>query len=62
MKLGLDEAVLQLRPVTYVYKGNDTLSEGQPSPHAHAAQSGKEFVGLIAQEARAGHPRHGEPA
>ena len=46
---GLDE-VLQLRPVTYVYRGNDTLAEGQPSPHAHVAQSGKEFVGFVAQE------------
>ena len=46
---GLDE-VLQLRPVTYVYKGNDTPTEDGMSPHWHAAQSGKEFVGFVAQE------------
>jgi hypothetical protein len=48
-ELGLDE-VLQLRPVTYVYKGNDTATEDGMSPHAHAAQTGKEFVGFVAQE------------
>ena len=48
-ELGLDE-VLQLRPVTYVYKGNDTPMEDGMSPHWHAAQSGKEFVGFVAQE------------
>ena len=46
---GLDE-VLQLRPVTYVYKGNDTPTEDGMSPHKDAAQSGKEFVGFVAQE------------
>ena len=39
---GLDK-VLQLRPVTYTYKGNDEL-------HQHAAQSGQAFVGFVAQE------------
>ena len=46
---GLDE-VLQLRPVTYTYKGNDTPTIGGMSQHHHAAQSGKEFVGFVAQE------------
>jgi hypothetical protein len=39
---GLSE-VLQLRPIIYAYKGNDGV-------HEHAAQSGQEFVGLVAQE------------
>jgi hypothetical protein len=47
--LGLDE-VLALRPVSYVYKGNDTATEDGPSPHAQAAADGRTFVGLIAQE------------
>jgi hypothetical protein len=46
---GLDE-VLQLRPVTYTYKGNDTRTADGMSPHHHAAQSGQEFVGFVAQE------------
>lgn len=46
---GLDE-VLQLRPVTYTYKGNDTPTADGVSPHRHAAQSGKAFVGFVAQE------------
>ena len=41
--LGL-EAVTQLRPVFYRYKGNDG------DAHKEAAESGKVFVGLIAQE------------
>lgn len=48
-ELGLDE-ILQLHPVTYVYKGNDTATESGQSPHRHAAESGKEFVGFVAQE------------
>jgi hypothetical protein len=46
---GLDE-VLQLRPIIYTYKGNDALTDDQPSPHQHAAQSGQVFVGFVAQE------------
>ena len=47
--LGLDE-VLALRPVVYRYKGNDALTENQPSMHKHAAETEQSFVGLIAQE------------
>ncbi len=47
---GLDQ-IMALRPVVYVYNGNDSLTEGQPSMHAHAAESGRKFVGLVAQEA-----------
>jgi len=39
----------QLQPVVYSYKGNDA-SPGGVSPHAAAASSGKEFIGLVAQE------------
>jgi hypothetical protein len=46
---GLDE-VLQLRPITYVYKGNDTPTADGESRHQQAAQSGQEFVGFVAQE------------
>jgi hypothetical protein len=49
-KGGLDE-VLQLDPVVYVYKGND--GPAGASPHAHVAESGTAFVGLIAQAAEA---------
>jgi hypothetical protein len=48
--LGLD-AIKQLRPVRYTFKGNDTNSADGPSPHA--AVLDKEFVGLIAQEVEA---------
>ena len=48
-KTGLDE-VLQLRPITYTYKGNEALTTDGASPHRHAAQSGQEFVGFVAQE------------
>jgi hypothetical protein len=41
------EAVRQLRPVVYAYKGNDG------ELHAEAARSGEQFVGLIAQEVEA---------
>jgi hypothetical protein len=46
---GLDE-VLQLRPVVYTYNGNDTATADGVSPHRHAAETKKEFVGLVAQE------------
>ena len=56
------EAVRQLRPVTYKYRGNDItstpdklerVSRGQPSPestHYTVAKEGREFVGLVAQQ------------
>lgn len=55
---GLDE-IISLAPKRYTFKGNDTRSapeEGATAPYAnslhyHPAESGKEFVGLIAQEA-----------
>lgn len=47
--IGLDE-VLQLRPVTYTYKGNDTSTADGESPHKGVAQAGTEFVGFVAQE------------
>lgn len=43
---GLAE-IEQLRPVAYVYLGNDT-PPGGASPHATVA--GKEFIGLVAQD------------
>ena len=43
---GLDE-VLQLRPVSYVYKGNDAPPK-QPSPTKLV--EGRRFVGFVAQE------------
>ena len=43
---GLDE-VLQLRPVSYVYKGNDAPPR-QPSPTKLV--EGRQFVGFVAQE------------
>ena len=53
--LGLD-AVLALRPVVYRYNGNDSLVKDEPSMHAHAAEQGQQFIGLIAQEAEAVFP------
>ena len=47
---GLD-AILALRPVVYTYNGNDSLAEGESSMHADAAETGKQFIGLVAQEA-----------
>jgi hypothetical protein len=48
---GLAE-VIQLRPVRYVYKGNDNSGAADaPSMHAKAAVAGTEFIGLVAQEA-----------
>jgi hypothetical protein len=59
---GLDE-ILALNPVRYVYKGNDTveLPSGAEAPftnstHRAAAQIGKEFIGLVAQEAEVSMP------
>ena len=69
---GLD-AILQLRPVSYTYRGNDTptedvnaiVTEGDiskptasaaPYPasmHYNAANEGREFIGLVAQEMEA---------
>jgi hypothetical protein len=56
-KHGLDQ-ILALNPVRFVYKGNDTteLPSGAQAPftnsaHRAAATTGKEFIGLIAQEA-----------
>jgi hypothetical protein len=46
---GLDE-VLQLRPVAFTYKGNQTSHAGEPSPMAKVAADATKFVGLIAQE------------
>jgi hypothetical protein len=46
---GLDK-ILQLRPVVYVYKGNDRMGEDQFSMHKAAADEGREFIGLVAQE------------
>jgi hypothetical protein len=48
--IGLKE-VLALRPVEYVYKGNDALQRGEVSMHAEAAKNRTKFVGLVAQEA-----------
>jgi hypothetical protein len=48
-ELGL-ESVMQVQPVRYTYKGNDTPTEGEPSPHAHVAANQTEFVGVIAQD------------
>jgi len=39
----------KLQPVVYSYKGNDA-APGGASPHDSVANSGKEFIGLIAQE------------
>lgn len=46
---GLNE-VLQLRPVVYRYKGNDSSKLDEPSPQSEVAKSGKQFVGFVAQE------------
>jgi hypothetical protein len=47
---GLDE-VLQLQPVRFTYRGNDTPARGAPSPHA--GLSDRLFVGLVAQQVEA---------
>ena len=49
---GLDD-VLQLRPIIYRYKGNDTSHPDELSPHKNVAERGQSFVGLIAQEVEA---------
>lgn len=43
-------ALLALKPVRYVYKGNDNNGD-TPSMHAHVAEAKTEFIGLVAQEA-----------
>jgi Collagen triple helix repeat (20 copies)/Chaperone of endosialidase len=53
---GLAE-VIALRPVRYVYKGNDQDNAADaPSPHAKVAEAGTEFIGLIAQQAEVSMP------
>jgi hypothetical protein len=47
---GLAE-VLQLDPVRYTFKGNYSKQATGPSPHQRLAETKKEFVGLIAQQA-----------
>jgi cytoskeletal protein CcmA (bactofilin family) len=39
----------QLQPIVYSYKGNDAIPGGA-SPHGSVAASGKELIGLVAQE------------
>jgi hypothetical protein len=46
---GLAE-VIALRPVAYRYRGNDSLTQGEPSMNKWAADAGRPFVGLVAQE------------
>lgn len=54
--------ILALQPKRFTYKGNDTLGEpvGEApysnSPNLTAAQSGKEFAGLVAQDIEASWP------
>ena len=52
---GLD-AVTALNPVRFTFKGNDTVHAGDTSSHATAAAEATEFVGLIAQDAKAALP------
>ena len=58
---GLD-AIRQLQPVTFTYKGNDTRVEPEGvvpydnSPHRHVAQDGTQFIGLVAQDCEAAMP------
>ena len=47
--LGLNE-IRALRPVDYVFKGNDTSEPDGVSPHRAMADGARPFVGLIAQE------------
>jgi Chaperone of endosialidase len=44
------DKVLQLRPITYTYKGNDTQAKDLPSPHQSVAEEARPYVGLVAQE------------
>jgi hypothetical protein len=46
---GLDE-IVQLNPIIYSYKGNDTPGRLEESPHYQAAVAGTEYVGFIAQD------------
>lgn len=46
---GLDD-IVRLHPVVYVYKGNDTLALGEPSPHDLVAKNATPFIGLVAQD------------
>jgi len=48
-EMGLDE-LMAVRPVEFVYKGNDTPERGSPSPHAKLAADRRRFVGFVAQE------------
>jgi len=58
--LGLD-AIRQLRPVCYNFKGNDTTqapASGETAPyknsrHYQAAKDGQQFIGLLAQDTEA---------
>ena len=43
-------AIERLQPVRYRFKGNDSLAENQPSPHARAVTGYKQFVGLTADD------------
>jgi hypothetical protein len=47
--LGLDE-IMQVKPIRFVYKGNDTLAIGEPSPHKHVAEIRKPFIGFVADD------------
>ena len=53
---GLDQ-ILALNPVRFTYKGNDSIelpvSSGSQAPlhSTHLAVAGKEFIGLVAQDA-----------
>jgi endosialidase-like protein len=54
---GLEE-VVSLRPVVYIFRGNDTDGPAPSAQSVHAAVAGsrKQFVGLSAQEAEAALP------
>jgi hypothetical protein len=48
-ELGLDQ-LMRIQPIRYVYKGNDAVAEGEPSPHARVAERETPFVGLVADD------------
>lgn len=61
------QAIKQLTPRVYTYKGNDTptdapadtspVAAGEPNPHSpHYSVLGKQFIGLVAQETEAAFP------
>jgi hypothetical protein len=58
---GLD-AIRQLQPVTFTYKGNDTRAAAEGvvpydnSPHRHVAQDSTQFIGLVAQDCEVAMP------